>query len=98
MIKIASIVMTFFISVSLLIDAGCSDDDDNDTDDAEGCAEEGESVAAVADPPPCCEGLELIPPKTSSVGIMGICTAKCGNGICDTQTESSENCPADCGR
>jgi hypothetical protein len=60
------------------------------------CSKEGESIPVILNPPECCEGLSLIPPRESDViGINGICTAKCGNGICDI-TESSYNCQIDC--
>ncbi len=61
------------------------------------CNEEGESIPVIASPPECCEGLTLISPKDSQiVGILGYCTAKCGNGVCD-EIESESNCPEDCG-
>ncbi|MFH1916163.1 MAG: Ig-like domain-containing protein [Nanoarchaeota archaeon] len=60
------------------------------------CAGEGESIPVVPNAPSCCAGLTLIPPKENVVGSQGICTAKCGNGICDTTTESARNCPKDC--
>ncbi len=63
----------------------------------EKCAEEGETIPVVPNPPKCCNGLVLIPPKASNIlGISGICTAKCGNRICDSDTETSYNCPQDC--
>ncbi len=63
------------------------------------CKEEGESVSnLLPDPPNCCEGLILIKPKFSDVvGSLGICTVKCRNGVCDAETETPYNCPADCG-
>lgn len=62
----------------------------------QGCKKEGESIPVIADPPECCTGLELIPPKEEMiVGISGYCTAECGNGTCDG-IESSYNCPEDC--
>lgn len=61
------------------------------------CKGEGEGIPLIPEPPECCPGLTLIPPKSPQIiGITGICTAKCGNGVCDTETESSYNCPADC--
>lgn len=61
------------------------------------CKKEGETIPVIAEPPECCSGLTLIPPKDPQVvGIMGYCTAKCGNGTCDTATESSNNCLQDC--
>lgn len=61
------------------------------------CKQEGETIPVIAQPLECCEGLELIPPKEENIlGIFGICTAKCGNGVCDTNIESSLNCPNDC--
>ncbi len=61
------------------------------------CIEEGQTMPLIANPPDCCEGLELIPPNQEDiVGIAGICTAKCGNGNCDTETENAFNCQLDC--
>lgn len=60
------------------------------------CKKEGETIPVIAEPPECCEGLELIPPKEQLLGISGICTAKCGNGTCDSETESAYNCSDDC--
>jgi len=61
------------------------------------CKGEGESVPLIPDPPECCDGLSLILPKSAdTVGITGICTAKCGNAICDSETETSYNCAVDC--
>ena len=62
-----------------------------------GCVGEGGTIPVIANPPECCAGLTLIDRKESSIlGISGICTAKCGNGACDAETESPKNCPADC--
>jgi hypothetical protein len=62
------------------------------------CTKEGESIPVILSPPSCCEGLSLIPPRDENVvGISGICTAKCGNGICDI-TESAYNCQVDCNK
>ena len=62
------------------------------------CKGEGEGIPVVPEPPECCEGLDLIPPWSSDVvGITGICTANCGNGVCDSETETEYNCPEDCG-
>ena len=63
---------------------------------APACKAEGQTIPVIPNPPACCSGLTLIPPKTQLEGISGICTAKCGNGTCDTQTESTLNCPQDC--
>lgn len=60
------------------------------------CKKEGETIPVIAEPPECCEGLELIPPKEQLLGISGTCTAKCGNGVCDSETESAYNCSEDC--
>ncbi|MBN1941185.1 MAG: hypothetical protein JW772_03310 [Candidatus Diapherotrites archaeon] len=61
------------------------------------CIGEGKSVPVIANPPECCEGLELIPPKEENmVGASGICTAFCGNGVCELETESPYNCSKDC--
>jgi hypothetical protein len=60
------------------------------------CVQEGGSIPVIANPPACCAGLTLIRPKVENlVGSHGICTAKCGNGVCDT-SESSYNCAQDC--
>lgn len=60
------------------------------------CKGEGETIPVIANPPECCKGLVLIPPKDlQTVGIMGYCTSKCGNGICD-EIESTHNCLEDC--
>jgi len=45
----------------------------------------------------CCAGLTLIKPTSPNMtGTSGICTAKCGNGICDSGIETYYNCPQDC--
>ena len=63
------------------------------------CVAEGEAVPVIANPPPCCEGLELIPPKYPRwFGIHGYCTALCGDGVCNPDIETSYNCPVDCQR
>jgi hypothetical protein len=63
----------------------------------EGCVGEGGTIPVIPNPPVCCNGLALIDRKESSIlGISGICTAKCGNGACDAETESPKNCPSDC--
>jgi hypothetical protein len=60
------------------------------------CVQEGGSIPVIANPPVCCAGLTLIRPKVENlVGSHGICTAKCGNGVCDT-SESAYNCAQDC--
>ncbi len=76
-----------------------------DCGEVEECYGEGESLPVLPGPSEvCCEGLKLIPPKCDPngleacpVGTAGICTAKCGNGECDTRLESAYNCPVDCG-
>lgn len=60
------------------------------------CVEEGEAIPVIFNPPSCCKNLTLIPPREEYlVGISGICTAKCGNGVCDI-SESNYNCAKDC--
>lgn len=44
----------------------------------------------------CCSGFTRILPKEEGILGSALCTNKCGNGICDTETESSYNCPQDC--
>ena len=64
----------------------------------EECAGEGEYIPVTPEALECCPGLTLIPPKEPNlVGIQGICTAKCGDGVCNPETESGYNCPKDCG-
>jgi len=61
------------------------------------CTGEGGSIPVIVNPPACCPGLILIKPMYSGlVGSSGICTAKCGNGVCDNTTETNYNCPQDC--
>ncbi|MBN1941642.1 MAG: hypothetical protein JW772_05710 [Candidatus Diapherotrites archaeon] len=61
------------------------------------CKGEGEFIPVIENPPECCSGLELLPPNdTSILGIHGYCTAKCGNGECDSAIEGVSNCPEDC--
>lgn len=65
--------------------------------DCSPCKKEGESIPVIMNAPICCNGLNLILPKQQFiVGISGICTDKCGNGICDNITENNYNCPIDC--
>jgi len=65
------------------------------------CGEEGESMPVLTETE-CCEGLTLIPNKCNPdvddcpVGSKGICTANCGNGVCNEDIESAYNCPEDC--
>ncbi|MBN1941321.1 MAG: hypothetical protein JW772_04010 [Candidatus Diapherotrites archaeon] len=81
------LVLSLLIAITLL---GCPEP-------PPACAGEGETIPVIANPPQCCEGLELIPPKQANIlGSAGICTAKCGNGTCDVATESAYNCPVDC--
>ena len=71
---------------------------ENCPEDCKACVKEGESIPLIPDPPECCKGLKLIKPKSPNIiGTSGICTAKCGNGICDVETETNYNCPEDCG-
>jgi len=74
------------------------DDTTSDTEEEVlACKAEGESIPVIANPPVCCTGLTLIPVMTEGLlGSSGICTALCGNGTCDTATETHYNCPADC--
>ena len=61
------------------------------------CTGEGGSIPVIANPPSCCTGLSLIPPRQEHIlGSEGICTAKCGNGVCDSESETAYNCPTDC--
>ncbi|RLG14487.1 MAG: hypothetical protein DRN71_03015, partial [Candidatus Nanohalarchaeota archaeon] len=61
------------------------------------CIEEGESMPAISNRFQCCGSLKLIKPRSRSVtGSSGICTARCGNGACDSDVETDYNCPEDC--
>lgn len=61
------------------------------------CVGEGRTIPLILRAPKCCTGLSLIKPMSASmVGISGICTAKCGNGVCNSATETTYNCPQDC--
>lgn len=61
------------------------------------CVQEGGSIPVILNAPKCCSGLKLIKPMQQDIaGTSGICTAKCGNGICDNATETNYNCPKDC--
>jgi hypothetical protein len=87
--KKIGIVLSFALVLILL---GCVEDGL----EPQPCKGEGGAIPVIADPPECCAGLTLIPPKEAGiVGISGYCTAKCGNGTCDA-IESEYNCPTDC--
>jgi hypothetical protein len=61
------------------------------------CVGQGGSIPVVPSAPSCCAGLMLIGPKDPNIlGSKGICTSRCGNGICDPVTETVSNCPKDC--
>jgi hypothetical protein len=61
------------------------------------CVGEGGSLIVVPNAPTCCAGLNRIPPRQAGlVGTNGICTALCGNGVCNGATETAYNCPDDC--
>lgn len=82
-------------------DAACSVSEapvSSSTSNAEqNCKKEGETIPVIASPPACCSGLTLIKPKVQNIlGISGICTGKCGNNVCDAETETDYNCPEDC--
>ena len=59
------------------------------------CYSEGSSIPIVLSAK-CCEGLTQIPPKDPNIIGSSICTSKCGNDLCDLETESENNCPNDC--
>jgi hypothetical protein len=75
---------------------GCSDGACINQTIEPACASEGVSVPVVANPNVCCPGLSLIPAHQGAVGISGYCTAKCGDGVCDSPVEDDYNCPKDC--
>lgn len=59
---------------------------------------EGGSILVAPNAPSCRKGLSLIWPKdTNIVGSSGICTSKCGNEVCASETETAHNCPGDFG-
>lgn len=61
------------------------------------CIGEGGSPPVVPNALSCCEGLALIKPKHPDIlGSKGVCTSRCGNRVCDSRTESTNNCPGDC--
>jgi hypothetical protein len=66
------------------------------------CLKEGETVKKLlfrwfVKEAKCCPGLAMIGPRKEEMGgIKGTCTKKCGNGVCDSDFESEENCPSDC--
>jgi len=68
------------------------------------CIGDGNSyVGGVDINPICCSGLKDIDQKGRydangdlNFGTGRICTSKCGNGICDTETEDPYNCSVDC--
>lgn len=64
---------------------------------ATACIGEGQSIPVVETQHFCCEGLRQIKPKIEGIlGSAGICTANCGNEICNSEVESEYNCPEDC--
>ncbi len=67
------------------------------SDNSIACKKEGESIPVIPNPPVCCSGLIPLKPKYQDLlGSSGVCTVKCGNGICDSENESNYNCPQDC--
>lgn len=82
--------------VLLIFVSGC-DECITSTPNQTNCYSEGESVPVISEQLGCCSGLDLIPTRYSGmVSSVGICTAKCGNGVCDEETETQYNCPDDC--
>jgi len=92
--KTKQIATILLLSIALMALLGCVEQpDDGQTPP---CVGEGETIPLIAEPPECCAGLTLIPSREQGIiGIIGYCTANCGNGSCD-DIESSYNCPADC--
>ena len=82
--------------------AGCPEMEICCMPDAE-CVGEGEPNPVTPDAPPCCEGLDPIPPSQFSpetgecLEFIGttICS-NCGNGSCEGEWENPCNCPKDC--
>ncbi len=72
------------------IDDEIGDDDGNETN----CY--SEDYVPIYPGLECCAGQTRIDNKEEGLLGAAICTAKCGNGICDSDLESSYNCPIDC--
>ena len=63
----------------------------------EPCVHEGGSIPVIPNASSCCKGLTRIKPKDEkNVGSSGICTSKCGDGVCAPASETAYNCPRDC--
>jgi len=61
------------------------------------CIGQGGEVPAGSNDAECCNGLDLIPPKSpGETDLHGYCTSECGNNLCDNMIESPHNCPSDC--
>ena len=101
-VQVQEHVCTMLFGFALCSDCGdgdCAEWENpcNCPEDCGPCRGEGESIPSIADPPPCCLGLDLIPPKQPDwLGIIGYCTALCGDGVCDPNLETNYNCPEDC--
>ena len=88
-------LFVFLSIIGIVLIAGCVSDSGSEQESE--CKGEGESIPVIASPPSCCAGLTLISPKQEMIlGISGICTANCGDGVCNESSESSYNCPVDC--
>ena len=88
-------LFVFLSIIGIVLIAGCVSNSNGEQ--AGECTGEGESIPVIASPPSCCAGLTLILSKQAGImGSAGICTANCGNGVCDEDSESSYNCPVDC--
>jgi len=60
------------------------------------CVGEGNAVLTMNNPADCCPGLRMIKTRQESKTYFGICTAPCGDGVCNPATENKRNCPQDC--
>lgn len=90
------------ISVALIALLGCVEEPDKGRTAA--CVGEGQAIPVIAEPPECCSGLTLIPPKEAGIiGIMGYCCREeclppappyCPSGTVMAQDQTDNcNCP-----
>ncbi|MDD5163082.1 MAG: hypothetical protein PHD95_02625 [Candidatus ainarchaeum sp.] len=91
------VILVFIIAISASASAENLDDNNAGNANSTDCIGEGQTIPVIPNPPSCCPGLSLILPKEEAIlGISGVCTAKCGDGTCNPDTESIYNCPQDC--
>lgn len=95
--KISILVLLTSVLCISLVSAGWWSDMISGAAVGQNCKKEGQLISQ-KETMTCCEGLTLIKGKTENEGLKnkGICTAKCGNGVCDKNKETAYNCPEDC--